>query len=223
MKVWSEFYDYVKPHVPGADNALVDLHLREAAIEFYERSQAWRWTHPQIVTTALTANYPFVPLGSGETEVHVINYAEFNGEPINVDTSEFQNRYSDWRNLEAQPEFAIADQTDVILVPIPIADGTIDNMIVSLKPTPASTGIFDDLQYNDYRTSIVHGVLYRLMMLPKKPFTNYQVAADHLVDFNSGINAANIRVEMKYTNANLETGLHTIRRHETKRRIRRDF
>lgn len=222
MKLWEEFHDYILPHVPGATTPLVDLLLREAAIEFFERSQAWRYNHAPITVTALTANYPFVTADPNEIEVHVINYAEFNDDEIGTLTAQFSTRYYDWRNLQAEPEFVIANQTDAILVPTPNLDGTLD-MIVSLKPTIDSTGIDEDLQFNDYRMSIVHGALYRLMRVPKKPFTDQALAGDRLADFNAGITAANLRVELEYTNAPLETGIHGYRRNDVRRRIRRDF
>ncbi len=222
MKLWNEFYDFVMPHVPGVDTAMVDFHLRETAIEFYERSQAWRYVHAPITVTALTANYPYVTPDPAQTEVHVINYAEFNDDEIGSQTSQFSSRYKDWRNLISQPEFVIGSQTEAILVPIPSLDGTLD-LIVSLKPTVDSTGIDDDLQFNDYRATMVHGALYRLMRIPAKPYTSQELAYAHMVDFSAGITAANIRVELEYTNAPLETGLRTIKRLENRRRINRDF
>lgn len=221
MKLWAEFYDFVLPHVPGAPTSLVDLHLREASIEFFERTQAWRYDHAPITVVANTANYSFVP-PDASTEVHVINYAEFDDKEIGTEVSEFSTRYSDWRNLVSQPEFVIANQTDAILVPIPSLGGTLD-LKVSLKPTPIATGIFEDKQFNDYRTTIIAGTLARLMMMPKKPYTDEKIAMLHDAKFSAGITAANVRVDLEYTNAPIQTRIRNYRQREVRRRLDRDF
>ena len=39
--IWSDFYPWVLPSVPGCPNPTLDLHIRQAAIEFCRRTLCW--------------------------------------------------------------------------------------------------------------------------------------------------------------------------------------
>ena len=39
--IWSDFYSWVLPSVPGCPNPTLDLHIRQAAIEFCRRTLCW--------------------------------------------------------------------------------------------------------------------------------------------------------------------------------------
>ncbi|MCK5600834.1 hypothetical protein KAR91_03135 [Candidatus Pacearchaeota archaeon] len=209
------------PHVPGADTAMVDFKLREAAIEYFERSQAWRYIQVQVPVVALTKTYAYIPPSPTETEVHVITYAEFNDLEIGTEVSEFSSRYYDWRNNIDQPRYVIGGLGDCTLVPIPIANGTLD-LIVAIKPTIASTGIFNDKIFNENRLGIMHGAIWKLMLIPKVSYSNPEMALYHSGEFDAEITAAGIRVDLEFTNAPLQTGLRTFRRNDTQSRINRD-
>jgi hypothetical protein len=201
MKLWSDFYDLIVPDLPGCPLAIVDNALRQAAILFCEMSLAWRATLADVAVVAGTNTYPYVP-PSGAV-VHAITYAAFNGEEIAAHTGESDLRIWDWRNQTGTPEYVLGGATSLILVPNPDAAGTL-SLIVALKPMPTATGIDDDI-FNEWRDAIIAGALARLMMSPKKPYTDAQMASFHQMQFFTKTGTAGMRVARSYTRAPLQT------------------
>lgn len=204
MKFWSDFYDLVMPDLPGCPFAAADSALRQSAITFCEQSLAWQAIHPDISIAAGTAQYAFAsPEG---TVVHAISYAALNGEEIESHGGEMSITTSNWRRKSGTPQYVLGGATSLTLVPQPVADGTLA-MIVALKPSAASTGIIEDTLFNEYCEVIVHGALARLMLSPRKPYTNVQFAAYHQQQFTIKTAAAGVRVARSHTRAPLRTAI----------------
>lgn len=202
--LWSSFYDYVMPDVPGAPAAAVDIALRQSAIAFCEKSLAWRYVHPEVVVTSGNATYDFIP-PSGAA-VHAVMYAEWNGDAISCNAGELNiaANVADWRNATGTPAYVIFADTDSLqLVPEPDSNGTL-TMNVTLKPDLASTGI-DDAIFREYREAIAHGALARLMMSPKKPYSSPQLAQFHAQQFEIKTGHAGTRQDRNFTRAPLQT------------------
>lgn len=202
-KVWADFYDYCLPDVPGAPIVVVDVALRQAAIAFCEQSLAWKYAHPDITVAVATSSYAFVP-PTGAV-VHVITHAEFDDLEIECRTGEQGIMISDWRNQTGTPVYALGGATAVTLVPTPDVEGTL-SMEVALKPSPAATGI-DDSIFNEYREAIIHGALGRLMLSPKKPYTNAALGTFHQQQFAIMAGQAGMRQARNYTRAGLQTSI----------------
>ncbi|MEO9075277.1 MAG: hypothetical protein ABI257_07045 [Nitrosospira sp.] len=207
MTPWSDFYDLVMPELPGCPFVMIDNALRQSAILFCEQSLAWRWDHPGIAVAADTAVYDFAPPAG--TAVHGIIHAALDGNQIVPHAGESNITIAGWRNQSGAPGYILGGPSEVTLVPNPDAAGIL-TMTVALKPSPASTGI-DGSQFNEYREAIIHGGLARLMLSPKKPYTNTQLAAYHQQQFNIKAAAAGLRVSRSYTRAPLRTTIMTRR------------
>ncbi|SCY26002.1 hypothetical protein SAMN05216420_10424 [Nitrosospira sp. Nl5] len=203
MKLWSDFYDLVVPDLPGCPFAAVDSALRQAAIAFCEQSLAWKYVHPSVSVVAGTATYAFIP--PAEAAVHAITYAELDDKEIESHAGESGIRIARWRHRTGTPEYILGGPAFLTLVPAPCADGSL-TMIVALKPAPASTGI-DDTQYNEYREAIAHGAMARMMLSPKKPYTDLPLAQHHAQQFAIKTAAAGIRVASSHTRAPLITAI----------------
>jgi len=202
-KLWSDFYDLVVPDLPGCPFAMVDNALRESAIAFCEQSLAWSYQHPDVAVVAATALYPFVP-PTGAV-VHAITYAEFAGTAIECNVGESGIMIYDWRNQTGTPTYVLGGATELTLVPTPDADGTL-TLTVALKPTPDATGI-DDSIFNEYREGIISGALGRLMLSPKKPYSNPAMATYHQQQFTIKAGQAGMRQARNYTRAPLQTAI----------------
>jgi hypothetical protein len=203
MKLWRDFYDLVMPDVPGCTFAAIDSALRQSAVVFCEQSLAWLTEHPGISVVGGTAEYAFTPPEGAV--VHAITFAALNGEEIAPYKGETGISAKNWRNRTSPPQYILSGAGSVILVPHPDAAAVL-TMIVALKPSPASAGI-DDVQFNEYREAIVHGALLRLMLSPKKPYTNAQLAAYHQQQFAIKTAAAGVRVAKNYTRTPLRTSI----------------
>jgi hypothetical protein len=203
MKLWSDFYDLVVPDLPGCPFLMIDNALRQAAIAFCEQSLAWSYQHPDVSVVAATAVYAFVP-PSGAV-VHAITYAEFADTAIECKAGESGITIDDWRNQTGTPTYVLGGATSATLVPTPDVAGTLA-MTVALKPSPTATGI-DDAMFNEYRDAIIHGALARLMLSPKKPYSNPSLATYHQQQFTILTGQAGMRQARNYTRAPLQSAI----------------
>lgn len=203
MTLWAAFYDYCLPDLPGCLTSAVDIALRQASIEFCEKSLAWKYSHPDIAVVAATASYDFVP--PTDAVVHAITYAAFSGTEIECKAGEQGIMIADWRNATGTPEYVLGGATALTLVPTPDVTGTL-SMEVALKPSPSATGV-DDSIFNEYREAIVHGALSRLMMSPKKPYSSPALAQYHQSQFTILTGQAGMRQARNYTRAPLQTSI----------------
>lgn len=201
--LWTAFYDYIVPDLPGCPFAVVDNALRLAAIAFCEQSLAWRYKHPAVAVVPATAEYPFVP--PAESVVHAITYAAFEDKNIESHAGESGINIADWRNQTGTPEYVLGGYTDLTLVPTPDVAGTL-TMTVALKPSPAAAGV-DDNVFNEYRGAIVHGALATLLLSPKKPYTSPNLATYHQQQFAIQTGVAGMRQARNFTRAPLQTAI----------------
>jgi hypothetical protein len=201
VKLWSDLYDLVMPDLPGCPFAAVNSALRQSAIAFCAQSLAWKEEHPPIAVLAETAEYAFIPPTGAA--VHAITYAQFNGKEISSQTGELNLASKAWRNQTGTPEHVLGGATSLRLVPEPDAAGTLA-MTVALKPSASAAGIDEGL-FNEYREAIVHGALARLMLSPRKPYTNTQLAQYHQQQFAIETAMAGTRAARSFTRAPLRT------------------
>lgn len=201
--LWSGFYDYIASDLPGCPFPAMDFALRQSAISFCEQSLAYRYQHPDIAVVAATDTYSYVP--PAESVVHAIHYAEFAGKTIQTRAGEFGIRIEDWRNQTGAPEYVLGGATSLTLVPTPDVAGTLKLEVV-LKPSLTATGV-DDALFNEYREAIVHGALGRLMLSPKKPYSDAQLGAYHAQQFTIKTGQAGMRAARNYTRAPLHTAI----------------
>lgn len=203
MKLWSDFYDYLAPDLPGCPLLALDFALRQSAIAFCEQSQAWSYQHPDIPVVVDTAQYSFAP--PSEALVHAVNYAAFNDAEIDVNVKQGDMHIRDWRNQQGTPKFVLGGPEFLTLVPTPDVAGTL-KLIVILKPDTDATGIDDDI-FSQYREPIIHGALAKLMLSPRKPYTNPQLAAYHSQQSTIKTGAAGTKAARNYTRAPLQTAI----------------
>lgn len=203
MKLWRDFYDFVMPDLPGCSFAAVDNALRQSAIVFCEQSLAWLTEHPDISVVAGTAEYAFAPPEGAA--VHTLTFAALNGEEIASYTGEAGTAFRNQRSSTGTPQYLLSGAASVTLVPRPDAAVTL-TMTVALKPSSDSMGV-DNAQFDEYCEVIVHGALMRLMLSPKKPYTNAQLAAYHQQQFSIKTAAAGTRVARNHSRAPLRTSI----------------
>lgn len=203
MRPWSDFYDYALPDLPGCPFAALNVALRQSTIAFCEQSLAWKYDHPDIAVVVATREYPFVP--HEDAVVHEITYAAFDDREINVRTKLDNVGLWNWRNQTGMPQYVLGGLTVLSLVPMPDVAGTL-KLTVALKPSLDAAGIDADI-FNEYREAIVHGAKARLMLSPRKPYTDAGLAAHHMQEFTIKTGAAGTRAARNYTRAPLQTSI----------------
>ncbi len=203
MKLWSDFYDSALPELPGCPYVALNHALRQSAIAFCEQSLVWTYEHPDISVMVDVDTYNYVP--PAEALVHAVTYAKFNDIEIETRTKDTDMRISDWRHRTGTPEYVLSMPSSLKLVPKPDVEGTLE-LIVALKPDYDATGI-DDGIFQEYREAIAHGAKARLMLSPRKPYSDSERAVINMQQFNAKVMAAGVRAARNYTLAPLRTAI----------------
>lgn len=166
MKAWSAFYPDVLPELPGAPDIVVDHWLRNAAIEFCERSRILIEDLDPESAVVGQGEYDLVPdVGRDIVEVIDVSYNGVALRPRSVDYLE--NTYGgDWGARLGVPDCYTQLTADkLLLVPAPSAALTDAIKIkVALKPSATATGI-DDWLFIKYRFGIAAGAKAKLMSM----------------------------------------------------------
>jgi hypothetical protein len=203
MKLWSDFYDSALPELPGCPFVALNHALRQSAIAFCEQSLVWTYEHPDISIVAGVDEYAYIP--PAETLVHAVTWAKFNETELDTRTRDEDMRIWDWRNQTGVPQYVLNMPNSLKLVPKPDLDGTL-KLIVALKPDNSAIGI-DDVMFQEHREAIAHGAKARLMLSPRKPYTDPERAVLNMQMFNSKVLSAGVRASRNYTLAPLRTAI----------------
>lgn len=203
MIPWSAFFDMLSPEVPGCPQAAQVNALRQSAIAFCEQSMVWKYDHPDIAVVIGTAKYIFDP--PEDAMAHAITWAEFNG--TQLETRPMVADVNTWssKRQTGKPEFVLGGPVSLTLVPTPDIEGTL-KLTVVLKPSQGADGIDDNI-FNEYREAICHGAMAKLMLSPKKPYTDAVMANYHDQMFRIKTGHASVRSARNYTRAPLQTSI----------------
>jgi hypothetical protein len=137
-------------------------------------------------------------------------------DPISQDDldNEFNNTDFNWvgtnwrTDVNVPTRFYMQDDSTIGLVMNPSTTGQGNlRMLAALKPTRASTAFPSEI-YERYAEVIAHGAKYRVMQIPKKPYTDFKMAAYHEGMFTALCGEARIRAARSGTRAALRS--HTV-------------
>jgi hypothetical protein len=192
VNTWADFYNEVLPDLPGCTTALADNAIKNAAIEFLERSMAWRVETAPITLTAAVPTYT-LNNPAGSIVVEIID-ALVSGLQITPKSPDQLNvLYQNWRNETGDAAYYYRPTPSTIRVAPTPSVTTVGALVLSmaLKPSRAATGIDSEL-FEQYMEVIAAGAKYRLMIMQKKPWSDPSRAGVQQVVFNNGIAAANL-------------------------------
>lgn len=205
---FTQWYDDTLPSVPGCPQPMALDAIRKAAIEFCERSWGWIYNPTAINVVNGQISYAFTP-PAGAVVSRVL-HVWYDDEPIYPRSpDQLDGMFPNWRTSSGTPDYYTQeDERNLLLVPVPNADLTGGlKMRVSLKPTHNAADI-ESRMYEEYREAIASGALSRLMMLPKKPYTDLPTAAVHKAIFDDTIATVRHKVQKGYARAPLRNAAH---------------
>lgn len=192
-KAWADWYDAVIPALPGLPTgAPADYFIKRAAIEFFDRSCAWRAAIPAFEATINVGTYTLAaPLAT--TQVVKVLELRFQGrELLHRSPAWLKEKYGqaqDWRNVSAPaPTYWTSEGANkVTIVPKPTA--TVADALAgwaAIKPTEAATGI-DEWLYRDYHDEIADLAVARAAELERRPYSNAREAQRRHSKVNTSI------------------------------------
>jgi hypothetical protein len=190
---YTEFFKELRPDMPQCPDDVLLNAVRNAAIEFCERTQIVVVQHDPVSSVADQGTYSFAP--PTDTEVCSIEQAYYDGSPLTPKTiAELAKLFSDWRSETGTPSYITQiNETEFILVPIPV-DPVIDGiqLLVTVKPTRDSEDA-DDVLFKKYLDGIVAGAKKRLFAMRGRPWSDAGLATYNENAFNRFVQSARNR------------------------------
>lgn len=160
-----EFLPRVMPFAPGCAEPTAEQYVREAAIEFCQRTRGWR-DSDEFTIAADTREIVCVPPYSALVEIEEMWFDGRKLTPVTWPTT-WQDRGGGAPRLFTQVGI------DGIRINPPAAGTLAVSMF--LKPSDKADYVPDFLLHH-YAQVIADGALARLLMVPGKPFTNPDTA-----------------------------------------------
>jgi hypothetical protein len=194
MKAWAEFYDTLLPDLPGCTPTMANVALRHAAREFCSKTLAWNeWRGPQDTSDA-SIQYDF-DVATTENVVKLLG-ATLAGNDLKVLA---QNDLPlDWQTAPGcRSGIVTIDLRSFFVLPQRAAGLAIKTWI-ALQPSKKGAGVPDAL-FDQYEEDICAGAKARLMLSPKKPYSDAGLAGTHRADFDTRIGRATRAVEKSFS------------------------
>lgn len=194
MATLSDFYPHILPAVRGCDSDTVDFHLRQAAIEFCRRSQAWRAELP-ITAIADTETYT-IPLPADSVASMLLAFDMLDSDGNSTDRFWLVNA-NRGRKLQRDNRwtaYVFLSDDGLSLNVQPTPDTSIAQLVpyLSLKPSQTATTLPDFLR-DQYADAVAAGALARLLAMPKTAWRDVGDASAQQAKFLSDCGAASVR------------------------------
>jgi hypothetical protein len=168
--------------------------IRESAIEFLKKSNAWRYDVDPIT---VAANATIIELDlPRNTRIRQILDATYAGGQLKIyERDEINKLRPNYLNETGNGINAVVPvvNNEVRVMPTPSVAALHPVLFtVSLYLTEAAITIDSDV-YEEWRDVIRFGALHRLQIMPNKPWSNMEMAGINLGKFRSGISDARIQ------------------------------
>lgn len=179
---FTEALNRVLPYANGCPDQTAIFHLQQAAIEFFQRTQAWKQRLTPINTVANQDAYSFA-LPANSSIAKILKY-EFAGQEADVvDGTMGQSLSINQSGLDAA---WTDDRLNFSVTPMPLTAGQVMTFQVALKPTQAATTL-PSTMWEQYIQYIAWGALAEILNIPNQSFTNPARAAQFKADFTDAM------------------------------------
>jgi hypothetical protein len=201
---WSAWFDDVLSDVPGCSQAMATKAIRAAAIEFCERSEAWRVDLDPVDVLADEASYDFDP-DSGTVVVRAMQLWYDGKDLTRKSREELALQFANWTTQEGTPLYYTQENPSdgFILVPKPVealADAVTGKL--AIKPSQTASGL-ESFIFEKWRDAITDGALFRLFAMQKKPWSNPALAGSRKTLFDQKIAEAKLAANKGFTRSPL--------------------
>lgn len=193
---YDDFLPYVLQYVPGAADYVAIDAIRNACIEFCEKSYIWQYEVPAINVVAMQNNYQIPTPADTKAVGPVVAYFDTNLLiPHGPDKLASIYRMGDWQQVIGTPQYITRIQKpEVILVPKPQYDKPAALHIrTALAPTRDSQEIDSEI-FEQWAETIAWGARARLLAQPRQDYSDKAGAMDALKMFRYDINRARMQV-----------------------------
>lgn len=175
MKSLDEFLPNIRMYAPGVADPTAYFAIRQAAIDFCERTRAWRFEDEFAVQAD---DYEGL-LAPANAVIHEIEEVWFDGNKLARKTpAQLDALLPDWRSGGAKPTglpsyVTQTEQNTITLVPF--GTGSV-KLSLFLKPAQDADELPDFIA-DQHRETIAWGALARILLIPNQSFTNPEMGA----------------------------------------------
>jgi hypothetical protein len=199
---FSLMVNQVLQEAPGCLDSVVLDAVVKSATEFFTRTGVWRYDMDS--EQVLEGVYEYDLVGpSSAAEVTMVHSAMHNGQTVIAKSVEWLNaNVPNWRTLTGgQIKYRVQTSKSVMrVVPIPDASATGSMDIrVAVAPIRGATTL-DAEMYDTYEDEILAGVKARIMRMPRKPWTDKEMASEYDLEFEKAIVDGRIAANKDMTN-----------------------
>lgn len=183
MKDLELFLPGLLAYAPGINDPAAFYGLRQAAIEFCERTKLWRHEDDY----AVTAGTPVTITTPDDSVLYDIEHARFDGKDLTSKTLRWlDDQLCGWRDADytGEPSYITQLDRNTALV-VPSKAGTL-TLNMWLKPTDDALEL-PDFMLDQHRQTICDGALGRILAIPNQSFTSVQAASLFAASFDSKI------------------------------------
>jgi len=188
----------ILPYANGCPDQTAVFHLQQAAVEFFQRTLAWKLRLPAATTIAGNSLYGF-DLPSDAVVAKVLRY-EYDGrdaELVDGDVGQTLNI------SQASKDIAWTDdRAEFNVSPVPKEAGKLLVLQVALKPKQASMGL-PALLWEQYISHIAHGALAEVLNIPSQTFTNHALAQSFRGKFEDAIGRVGVSSSKAFASARI--------------------
>lgn len=196
MIPYSDWLNDVQPDVPGCPRVVILDAVRQTAIRFCQDTMLWRYNMEPLITQVGVREYELdYPL---ETRVVSVRAMIWKGKKLDEKSADvLDSEDPAWRTRKGQPDGYVFDDPNTILLSHePQTEHELSATLV-LKPSQTSQ-VCGDILFEEYRKEIAAGAISMLMLMPKKPWTDYELAAQKEAVFLTAINKAKVRASSAF-------------------------
>lgn len=177
MAQLDDFSKYVVPYAKGTPVPTVRDAVRQAIVELCMRSRVWRHelTGIAVGTTELSVPVPT------DTQLYEFESVRFDGDRLCPTLySTLDDMWPDWRTDTGQPKY-FTQRIPGLIMTVPKQAGTLD-MTIFLRPSEQALTVPDFFLLN-YAKIISYGALGKILAIPGQPFSNPDLAAFNINQF----------------------------------------
>ena len=170
-----DFLPNIRLYAPGVADPTAYFAIRQAAIEFCERTRTWRFDD-EFNVTADEAEGLLAPANSVVLDIDGV---WFNGQKLTSKTpNQLDKLLPPWRSgadkSESKPLYVTQTELNTIQI-VPFQAGKV-KLSLFLKPSQDADELPDFLA-DQHRETIAWGALGRILMIPNQSFTNPDMGA----------------------------------------------
>jgi hypothetical protein len=193
---YSKFLPLVLQYVPDASDFIAENAIKQAAIEFCEKTLVWQINIPAMDVVNGQNSYPVQT--PADTKFVVPVQAYFNTNlliPKGPDELAEIYRMGDYQQIQGAPQYITRMiKPEVMLVPTPyVTQPAILYVKAAIAPTRDSSEIDSEI-YEQYAEAIAWGARGRLLAQPRQDYSDKAGAIEALKMFRYEINRVRMQV-----------------------------